>query len=124
MIKARSRGNWQRTETWLQRIQYNIARIKLEKYGEEGIIALAAATPKKTGKTASSWYYTIEHEKGRTRLSFHNSNINDHVPIAVILQYGHATKSGTWVEGIDYINPALVPIFNKLAKDVWKEVTK
>ena len=86
--------------------------------------ALARATPKDTGKTADSWDYEITEQKGRLKITWTNSNLNDGVSIAVLLQYGHATRNGGWVEGIDYINPAIRPIFDKIAKEAWKEVTQ
>lgn len=96
----------------------------LDKYGDEGVSALASATPVETGKTASSWSYKIVREKDHISIQFLNSNINDGVPIAVILQYGHATRNGGWVEGRDYINPAIQPIFDRIANDAWKEVIR
>ena len=96
----------------------------LDKYGREGVAALQTATPKDTGKTSESWYYKIERKNGSVSLTFHNSNQNKGVPIAIILQYGHATGNGGYVEGVDYINPALRPIFDKIAEEAWKEVKK
>jgi hypothetical protein len=101
------------------------ARLKiLDRYGKEGVAALASATPSDSGLTARSWYYKITEAKGSIELSFHNSNIQNGVPIAVILQYGHGTGTGGWVQGRDYINPAIQPIFDKIANDAWREVTK
>lgn len=96
----------------------------LEKYGKAGVDALSEATPKDTGQTAASWSYEIQAEGTRVTLSFHNSNVNRGVNIAIILQYGHGTGTGGWVEGRDYINPAIQPIFDQLAEEAWKEVTK
>ena len=96
----------------------------LDKYGKEGVAALASATPTETGKPASSWYYQIKRQNGSVSIEFNNSNINKGVPIAVILQYGHGTGTGGWVQGRDYINPAIQPIFDKIAENAWKEVTK
>ena len=94
------------------------------KYGREGVAALASATPVDTGRTANSWHYKIEQKQGSVSISFYNTNIQNGVPIAVILQYGHATRNGGWVQGRDYINPAIQPIFDKIADAAWKEVTK
>ena len=96
----------------------------LAKYGEAGVIALQDATPVKTGKTAASWGYTIElPEPGKIRLVFTNSNVIDGwANVAILLQYGHATRNGGWVEGRDYINPAIQPIFDRIADQAWKEV--
>lgn len=97
---------------------------ELDKYGREGVAALSSATPKDSGLTAESWYYEIENKNGRAAITFNNSNINDNVPIAIILQYGHGTGTGGWVEGRDYINPAIQPLFDKIANDAWEEVNK
>lgn len=96
----------------------------LDKYGREGIAALASATPVDSGLTANSWYYKIEQKKGSVSIGFYNKNIQNGVPIAIILQYGHATRNGGWVQGRDYINPAIQPIFDQIASHAWKEVTE
>lgn len=124
MITFRSKGNWKKTRNFLRRAVLDIELASLEKYGEEGVKALTAMTPIDTGLTASSWYYQIVRENGQIALQFCNSNIKNYVPIAVIIQYGHATKSGSWVEGRDYINPAVQPVFDQIANDVWREVTR
>lgn len=95
----------------------------LDKYGVRGVEALRVATPKDTGKTSQSWQYSITKESGRIRISFFNTNIQNGVPIAILLQYGHATNNGGWVEGIDYINPAIRPIFMQIKDDAWREVS-
>ena len=124
MIKFRQKGDFSKSIRFLKRMKEKNFLKDLDKYGREGVAALASATPVDTGLTASSWYYTIETEDGRVRLNFLNSNIQRGVPIAVILQYGHATRNGGWVEGRDYINPAIQPIFDKIANNAWREVTK
>lgn len=96
----------------------------LNEYGKKGVEALKAATPRDTGLTAESWYYEIQRGEGLIRLSFNNSNTNQGIPIAILIQYGHATRNGGFVEGIDYINPALRPVFDELAEKLWKEVSK
>lgn len=118
-------GSFANTKNLLRRMRFD-KEIKLLKwYGEQGVDALVKATPVNTGKTASSWYYEIIRDsEGRITLSFCNSNIKNHVPIAIIIQYGHATKAGGWVSGIDYINPAIQPIFDEMSEEVWKEVTR
>ena len=124
MIKVKQRGNFSKTERFMTRV-LEASRVKdLDRYGREGVLALAAATPVDTGLTARSWYYEITRTKGLVKISFKNSNIQNGVPIAIILQYGHGTHNGGWVEGIDYINPAIQPIFNELANNAWREVTK
>lgn len=104
--------------------QRNGASRRPDQYGRAGVAALASATPVDSGETAQSWYYEITNKKGSVSISFHNSNIQNGVPIAIILQYGHGTGTGGWVAGRDYINPAIRPIFDQIANDAWKEVTK
>lgn len=123
-ISFRHSGNFSKTERFfnfvLKRDYLNI----LDRYGQAGVSALASVTPKKTGKTAASWSYEIIRERGTTRLNFTNSNVNKGVNIAIILQYGHGTRNGGYVVGRDYINPAIQPIFDKIADDAWREVTE
>lgn len=124
MISISQKGDFSKLTSFLEKMK-NIIKIgDLDKYGREGVAALSAATPKDSGLTANSWYYEIERGKDSVSISFYNSNVNKGVPIAIILQYGHGTRNGGYVEGIDYINPAIQPIFNKIAEDAWKEVTK
>ena len=115
-------GSFKFTEKFLLNALKVNPRLVLGKYGEMGVRALENATPLDTGMTAASWSYDIVKENGAWVLEWYNSNVNNHVNIAVILQYGHLTGTGGWVEGIDYINPALQPVFEKMAKEAWKEV--
>ena len=124
MITFRQKGDFSKLTRYLERVKEVIRRGDLNKYGRAGVAALASATPIDTGLTASSWYYKIEHSNGSAVISFHNSNIQNGVPIAIILQYGHGTGTGGWVEGRDYINPAIRPIFDAIANDAWREVTR
>lgn len=124
MITFRHKGDLSKTLGFLERAKGAPKLSILDKYGRMGVESLSAATPVDTGLTASSWYYQVENKNGRVRLAFNNSNIQNGVPIAIILQYGHATGNGGWVEGLDYINPALKPIFEKLTEELWHEVTK
>lgn len=124
MISFRHRGDFSNLEKFLKNAKQSVQSVDLNKYGQEGVAALMSATPVDTGKTASSWTYEIREEQGETILSFNNSNIQNGVPIAVILQYGHGTKNGGWVQGRDYINPAIQPIFDEIANKAWREVTK
>lgn len=117
-----SKGDFSKTEKFLKSASTSSSRINLNPYGKRGVAALAAATPTDSGLTASSWAYKIEKQKGKSTLIFYNTNIQNGVPIAIILQYGHGTKNGGWVEGRDYINPAIRPIFDDMAKAIWKEV--
>jgi len=124
MIRFRQKGDFSNLTRFLEKAK-NVFHVgDLDHYGREGVAALASATPVETGKTANSWYYEVEHKDGSAVISFHNSNIQNGVPIAIILQYGHGTGTGGWVQGRDYINPAIRPIFDKLANDAWKGVTK
>ena len=124
MISISQKGDFSKLTGFLERMKNVIKIGDLDKYGREGVAALSAATPQESGLTANSWYYEIERSKDSVSISFHNSNINKGVPIAIILQYGHGTRNGGYVEGIDYINPAIQPLFNKIAEDAWEEVTK
>lgn len=124
MITFESKGDFSNLTKFLEKLKRPFKLDILNKYGKLGVEALAAATPRDTGKTAESWDYTIEESNGRTELSFTNSNVNKYVNIAIILQYGHGTRNGGWVEGRDYINPAVQPIFDALAEEAWKEITK
>lgn len=122
VLKVTQRGNFQKTDRFLHRlVEFKYAH-RLRYYGEKGVQALKAATPVDTGKTAESWSYEIVEEKGRTALYWKNDNKVDGVSIALILQYGHGTRNGGFVEGINYIPPAIRPIFDQMAKEVWKEV--
>ena len=124
MISFRQKGDFSNLNKFLERAKA-VARLSiLDKYGREGVAALASATPFESGKTADSWYYEIKHDNGSATITFNNSNVNKGVPIAIILQYGHGTGTGGWVEGRDYINPAIQPIFDKIVDAAWKEVTK
>ena len=124
MISFRQKGDFKDLTSFLERAKNVIKVGELDRYGREGVEALKSVTTVETGLTASSWYYKIEHKQGSVSISFHNSNIQNGVPIAIILQYGHGTNNGGWVQGVDYINPALRPIFDKIANDAWKEVRK
>ena len=124
MISFRQKGDFSKLTNFLERAKEVVKLGELERDGREGVEALSSATPKDSGLTAESWYYEIVRGKGSVKISFHNSNINDGVPIAIILQYGHGTNNGGWVEGRDYINPAIQPVFDEIVNNAWKEVTK
>lgn len=123
MISFSQKGDFSKLTRFLERLKEGIGVGELDKYGRAGVAALSSATPIDSGLTASSWYYEITNTKGSASIAFYNSNQNKGVPIAIILQYGHATGNGGWVEGRDYINPAIQPIFDELAETAWKEVT-
>ena len=124
MISIRHKGDFSKTTRFLKNAKSSARISNLDAYGKEGVAALASATPVDSGLTANSWYYKIDYKEGTTTLSFHNSNIQNGVPIAIILQYGHGTRNGGWVRGRDYINPSVRPIFDKIAENAWREVTK
>lgn len=124
MLTIRQKGDYSKLTRYLVNAKKSVTKRDLNKYGKAGVEALSSNTPVDTGLTASSWYYEIEHGKGTSTITFYNSNIQNGIPIAIILQHGHGTGGGGWVQGRDYINPALQPIFDKLADDAWKEVTR
>lgn len=124
MIGFRLKGDFSKTKNYLTRVKNAVLFSSLEKYGQQGVAALSSATPVDTGLTASSWYYKIERSTNQIIITYCNSNVQNGVPIAVILQYGHGTRNGGWVEGRDYINPAIQPIFDEIANNAWREVTK
>lgn len=123
-ISVKVTGDYFKTKHFLDGLKSIIGRSDFDKYGKMGVEALKIATPIDSGNTASSWDYRIKRKKSTTIIEWFNTNVVDGVNIAVILQYGHATKNGYFIQGVDYINPALRPIFDQLADDAWKEVTR
>lgn len=117
-------GSFKNTERMLQRMSKMQIVSILEKYGDLGVAALSAATPINTGNTASSWSYEVSRSRSGYSIQWSNNSVNGNVNIALILQLGHGTGTGGYVQGIDYINPALKPVFDKLADEAWQEVTK
>ena len=124
MIEFRQKGDFSKLTRYLEKAKEVVKLGDLDRYGRAGVAALTSATPVASGVTANSWYYKITDKNGSATISFHNSNIQNGVPIAIILQYGHGTRNGGWVEGRDYINPAIRPVFEKIANDAWEDVTK
>ena len=124
MIVIKQKGDFSKTTRFLKASTRAINTKLLDKYGQKGVDALSSATPVDTGKTANSWYYKVESKGNVTSINSYNSNIQNGVPIAIILQYGHGTRNGGWVEGRDYINPAIQPIFDDIVNEAWREVTK
>lgn len=124
MINIRQKGDFKKLTSFLERAKESLDIGILDKYGKKGVAALSSATPVDTGLTASSWFYKIENKNGIAKIEFHNSNVQKGVSIALILQYGHGTRNGGYVVGRDYINPAIQPVFDELAKNAWKEVTR
>lgn len=124
MITFKHKGDFSKLTKFLEGAKKSVRLGDLDKYGREGVAALASATPVDTGQTAASWYYKIEQKNGSVSINFYNSNRQNGVLVAILLQYGHGTRNGGWVEGLDYINPAAKPLFDKIVNDAWKEVTK
>lgn len=122
MVKFKHRGSFNNVEKFLNRMTDRNYLNVLSSYGDAGVKALSAATPVDSGLTAQSWTYEIERTKDKTTISWLNTNVNDNVVIAVILQYGHGTGTGGYVQGRDYINPAMRPVFDKIAEQAWREV--
>jgi hypothetical protein len=123
MITFRQKGDFSKLSRFLERAKEAIKIGDLDKYGRQGVDALKSATPKDTGKTADSWTYSIVRTEETVTIEFHNTNLTEtNIPIAILLQYGHATKNGGFVQGIDYINPAVRPIFQQIADEAWREV--
>lgn len=124
MVTFKHKGDFSKLTRFLERSKESAQLRGLDKYGKEGVAALASATPVDSGQTANSWYYKIERKGDTAAIHFCNSHINEGVPIAIIIQFGHGTGTGGWVEGRDYINPAIQPVFDNIAESAWREVTK
>ena len=122
-IKINTGRPWERTEAWLRRLAANDAFASLDRYGQRGVDALKAATPYDDGDTAAGWYYEVVRRSGYYSIRWHNRNVIDGVPIAIILQYGHGTGTGGFVQGRDYINPVIQPVFDQNDAEVRKVVT-
>lgn len=123
MITLSSSGSFRRTEQFLSRMATADIFSQLSVYGQVGVNALAAATPKDSGETSAMWFYEIVKEGGTYSIVWSNSHMAGDTPVAVLLQYGHGTGTGGYVQGRDYINPAIQPIFDKIAAEAWKVVT-
>ena len=124
MIVVTAKGNFNNLDRFLAKMRAGEMYRNLNRYGMEGVEALANNTPLDSGKTAGSWRYEVDISKTKATITWLNTNINSGVPIAIILQYGHGTRNGGWVQGRDYINPAIQPIFDKIADSAWREVIK
>ena len=124
MITFSHKGNFSRLDKYLRRVKKPIDLSALDKFGQLGVDALMSVTPMDSGETANSWYYEVEENSNEVVITFSNKHRNQDVPIAIILQYGHGTGTGGWVEGRDYINPAIQPIFDAITDKAWKEVIK
>lgn len=124
MITFRQKGNFSKLNRYFERVKEVVKVGDLDRFGREGVQALSSATPRDTGLTATSWEYSIERSSNRVSITFNNTNIQNGVPIAIILQYGHGTRNGGYVQGRDYINPAIQPVFDEIVENLWREVTK
>lgn len=124
MISFRHKGDFSKLTRYFERVKESVKLGLLDKYGRQGVAALSSATPVESGLTASSWGYEITQGNSSAKITFTNSNFNKGVPIAIILQYGHGTGTGGWVQGRDYINPAIQPVFDEIVDEAWREVTK
>ena len=122
MIKFTHHGDFKKTNSFLGKIRDIRYKSILSRYGQLGVEALSAATPVESGETADSWSFEITDDKNGYNLSFLNKNTNQGVNIAILIQYGHATRNGTFVQGRDFINPAIQPIFDQIVENVWGEV--
>jgi hypothetical protein len=123
VISIRSTGSFAKTDAFLNRMRKRDILKVLHRYGQVGIAALSAATPRDTGTTANSWGYEVAKEGRTYSIAWSNSNIVNGSPVAILIQYGHGTRTGGYVTGRDYINPAIRPIFDQIANDIWQEVT-
>lgn len=124
MIEFTQKGDFSKTNNFLERALNVVKLGNLDRYGREGVEVLSANTPKDTGKTASSWYYRINRSKNSVQLQWCNSNMTDGIPIAILIQYGHGLQNGAFLEGEDFINPSIRPIFNEIANNIGKELSK
>lgn len=123
-ITITTKGTWDKTTQYLNRLKSADLSALLNKYGQQGVSALSNATPVDTSETANSWYYEVISRKGYYSIRWHNSHVVEGRPIAILLQYGHGTRTGGFVQGRDYIMPAIRPIFDQIASEAWREVTK
>lgn len=124
MITIESQGEWKLTRNWFDRMTKLDLALIMNQFGKEGVSALAAATPSRSGLTSKSWNYEVTRKGNNWKITWTNSNVNKGANIAVLIQYGHGTRNGGYVVGRDYINPAIRPIFDKIAEKAWKEVTR
>lgn len=123
MITFKHRGSFANSERFLSKLGKKNYRPILEKYANEGLVALRANTPKDTGNTANAWDFEIITKRNGFSISWTNSNLVEGVPVVILLQYGHGTRGGSFVEGRDFINPVMRPIFDQISENIWKEVT-
>ncbi len=123
MIRVTSKGSFNSTMTWLTKLLNDEQFSALVKYGPIGVNALSSATPKESGETAGAWDFEIDNSPGKFSIHWTNSHVNKGENVAILLQYGHGVRGGGYVEGRDYINPAMRPVFDQMVEDMWKVVT-
>jgi hypothetical protein len=123
VISLESSGSFRNIQQFLLRMQNGEVYAALDSYAQQGVAALSAATPVDSGETARAWSYEISHRGGSWSIEWTNGHVNDGEVIAILLQYGHGTGTGGFVQGRDYINPAMRPIFDRISADVWKAVS-
>lgn len=124
MIKFTQKGDFSKITQYLEKQRSSNRKRLLEKYGALGVKYLSEATPKDTGMTSNSWGYSVNSSKDKMSIEWSNSNVENGVPIAIILQYGHGTGTGGYVQGRDYINPAIQSVFDEMSKELWEEMTR
>lgn len=124
MITVESKGSFKNIDRFLEKMSKRDILTALRAYGQDGVYALSKATPVDTGLAASSWSYQVSKKRGRYTLSWHNTNIENGIPVVILIQYGHGTRSGSWVEGVDFINPVIQPLFDRIASEIWEEVKR
>lgn len=123
-VVFRHEGDWNKTDRFLRKAKNISRRIDLNRYGQRGVELLKQATPVDTGKTADSWDYFVERNKHGATIVFTNSNVQNKVPIAIVLQYGHGAINGGYIQGRNYINPAIQPLFDEIMNDAWREASR
>jgi hypothetical protein len=123
VISIEATGSFKRTQDFLNQMAKGTFFSTLEHYGTIGVAALASATPVDSGLTATSWTYEVVIKQGQYSIVWHNTNVESGIPVAILIQYGHATRNGGWIEGHDYINPVIRPLFDQITSDFWKQVT-
>lgn len=123
MFSAKASGDTKNLDRFLEKMKREAFFDLLDRYGQEGVNALASATPTESGLTAHSWTYEVVNERGRHQLIWYNTNVNEGQHVAILIQYGHGTGTGGYVQGRDFINPVILPLFDKIANEIWNEVT-
>lgn len=124
MFKVTHSGSFKNTEKFLKTVSKRRQYGWLDSYGIRGVDALSNATPKDTRETSKRWRYEVRETRGEITISWFNDNVDDRIPIVILIQYGHATRNGGYVQGRDFINPAMQPLFDQMTDEIWKRVTR